>query len=90
MAGAFDRVSIPRLLKRLKRKGVHPKLLKVIESWLGKRYSIVIVDGVSSQPQALSNSVYQGTVLGHCGTATMKILDRQSMKQATRKQFLQI
>lgn len=45
VSGAFDRVSADRLLLKLKAKGVHDQLLKVIGSWLGQRVSLVVVDG---------------------------------------------
>ena len=64
VAGAFDRVSGPRLIDKLAAKGLHPNLLKLLESWLDERSYSVIVDGTSSAPNPLRNSVYQGTVWG--------------------------
>ena len=64
VSGAFDRVSVPRLLSKLAAKGLHPKLVKLIGSWLDERTSVVIVDGPSCTPQPLRNSVFQGTVWG--------------------------
>ena len=62
VSGAFDRVSASRLLEKLRTKGIHWKLLKVIASWIDERTFTVVVDGVSSAPNPLRNSVYQGTV----------------------------
>ena len=64
VAGAFDRVPSERLLSKLRAKGVHPKILKLLEDWLASRCALVIVDGQASKPLTLSNSVFQGTVLG--------------------------
>ena len=41
--GAFDRVRVERLISKLKAKGVHPKLVKLIESWLQERRARVLV-----------------------------------------------
>jgi hypothetical protein len=43
---------------------LHPKLIKLIGSWLDDRSSIVVVNGSTSVPSPLRNSVYQGTVWG--------------------------
>ena len=64
MAGAFDRVDAQRLVLKLQAKGVHQRILKVIESWLGERTAYVCVDGVKSLPFVLRNMVFQGTVWG--------------------------
>ena len=64
VSGAFDCVSADRLGEKLKSKGIHEQLLPLLKSWLAERTAFVIVDGSQSQPQPLSNSVYQGTVLG--------------------------
>ena len=64
VSGAFDRVSAKRLLHKLKTRGVHQSLLKLIESWLGDRTAFVCVDGCLSEGFVLSNMFFQGTVLG--------------------------
>ena len=64
VSGAFDRVPADRLLQKLASKGLHPRLLGVLRSWLGERSAVVIVKGSSSAPRPLRNSVFQGTVWG--------------------------
>ena len=64
VSGAFDRVSSQRLISKLTAKGLHPKIIQLIGSWLDERSYNVIVDGHSGDPQPLRNSVYQGTVWG--------------------------
>lgn len=64
VSGAFDRVPVDRLLAKLRNSGVHPKIVKVIESWLGERSVSVIVDGTTSKVFFINNSVYQGTTWG--------------------------
>ena len=64
VSGAFDRVPAERLIEKLRSKGVHPQIVQLISSWLEDRTAIVIVDGRSSQPTVLANSVFQGTVWG--------------------------
>ena len=64
VSGAFDRVSRARLLEKLKAKDIHPKVLRLLESWLDTRTAEVIVDGCASDPMVLDNSVFQGTVWG--------------------------
>ena len=64
VSGAFDRVCEGRLTDKLERSGLHPRILKLLKSWLEPRSSAVVLDGCSSTPQILQNSVYQGTVWG--------------------------
>ena len=64
VSGAFDRVCERRLGEKLERAGVHPRLCKLLLSWLEPRTSEVVVDGEAAQRKPLKNSVYQGTVLG--------------------------
>ena len=64
VSGAFDRVSNSSLLLKLQQKGVHETILRFLKGWLANRSAFVIVDGASSSPRPLCNSVYQGTVLG--------------------------
>ena len=64
VSGAFDRVSKGRLLAKLEAKGIHPKLVKLISSWLEPRQASVVVAGAKSMPFLIKNMVFQGTVLG--------------------------
>ena len=64
VSGAFDRVSSKLLMETLADRGLHPQVLAVIRSWLEPRSAHVVVDGVQSRECRLSDSVYQGTVLG--------------------------
>ena len=63
-SGAFDRVDHHRLLVKLHSKGLHPRIIRVLESWLRTRSARVVVDGISSSPFDLVDQVYQGTVYG--------------------------
>ena len=62
--GAFDRVRRTRMTQKLRSSGLHPKVVLFLESWIEDRKCVVIVGGQSSRERTLSNSVYQGTVLG--------------------------
>ena len=64
VSGAFDRVSHERLGDKLQLLGLHPDLLKFVQSWLEDRTSEVVVGGQSSGREVLCDSVFQGTVLG--------------------------
>ena len=64
VAGAFDRVNSARLEQKLRHRGVHPDIVRVLVSWLQQRQAHVLVHGQQSQLWQLSNMVYQGTVLG--------------------------
>ena len=64
VAGAFDRVSRERLLAKLIAKGIHPKLVKLIGSWLEPRNASVVIGGATSEPFTIKDLVFQGTVLG--------------------------
>ena len=64
VSGAFDRVSICRLTRKLKRRKIHPTLIEVLTFWLKQRRANVVVSGQQSKETSLSNQVYQGTVLG--------------------------
>ena len=64
VSGAFDRVSSELLMETLADRGLHPQVLAVTRSWLEPRSAHVVVDGVQSRQCMLSDSVYQGTVLG--------------------------
>ena len=64
VAGAFDKVSRKRLLAKLAAKGIHPKLVKLLASWLEPRQATVVVAGVKSNPFCIQDMLFQGTVLG--------------------------
>ena len=64
VAGAFDRVPMERLLAKLRSKGIHPKLVKLIGSWLEPRQASVVIGGTTSKPFLIKDMVFQGTVLG--------------------------
>lgn len=64
VAGAFNRVAASRLVAKLKAKKVHPKLIKVLSSWLRQRAAIVVVGGAHSKEVPITDMVYQGTFLG--------------------------
>ena len=64
VSGAFDRVSSERLLAKLTAKGIHPKMVKLIGSWLEPRSASVVVGGAKSRPFTIKDMVFQGTVLG--------------------------
>ena len=64
VSGAFDRVCKDRLCRKLKMLKLPQKLFFLIASWLDDRVAQVVVDGVSSAPRSLTDSVFQGTVLG--------------------------
>jgi hypothetical protein len=64
VSGAFDRVSRERLLNKLTAKGIHPKLVKLIGSWLEPRRASVVVSGAKSEEFLIKDMVFQGTVLG--------------------------
>ena len=64
VAGAFDRVSRERLMFKLEAKGIDPRIIKVIGSWLEPRTASVVVGGAKSDFFSIHDMVYQGTVLG--------------------------
>ena len=64
VSAAFDRVFTPRMIEKLRSKGVPSKLLDVFMSWLRERTAEVVVNGCSSEQLSLKNMVFQGTVLG--------------------------
>ena len=63
-AKAFDKVDHDLLITKLRRYGVHPKLVKWIESFLCERKQKVVVDGHMSVIALIISGVPQGTVLG--------------------------
>ncbi len=64
VSGAFDRVERDRLCEKLRVSGLHPKVVAFLASWLEDRVSRVVLGGVHSPDEPLTNSVFQGTVLG--------------------------
>ena len=64
VSGAFDRVESTRLRAKLRAAGLHDHVVKFLSSWLEDRVSKVVVGGQASPAEPLTNSVFQGTVLG--------------------------
>ena len=64
VSGAFDRVSRTRLCEKLEATGLHPDAVGFLASWLEDRTSQVVLGGASSAAEPLTDSVFQGTVLG--------------------------
>ena len=64
VSGAFDRVSVARLMSKLRARGAPEDILAVIESWLRKKRAHVIVSGEQSEAMCLEDMVFQGTVWG--------------------------
>ena len=64
ISGAFDRVSTQLLLRKCRAVGVSGKLASFLTGYLAPRQAQVVVDGAASKPMPLTNTVYQGTVLG--------------------------
>ena len=63
VSGAFDRVSRPRLLAKLRASGVDEELVDLLSSWLDAREAVV-VGGEQGDPMELHDMIYQGTVWG--------------------------
>ena len=63
-AKAFDKVDYKLLLKKLHIYGIHPKIIKWIESFLLDRKQAVVFDGHLSILALILSGVPQGTVLG--------------------------
>jgi len=64
VSGAFDRVCMERLVAKLRQKGLHPKVVAVLASWLRQRLANIVVGGDASMDMPLINMVFQGTVSG--------------------------
>ena len=64
VSGAFDRVSRIRLCDKLEATGLHPDAVGFLASSLEDRISQVVLGGASSAMEPLTDSVFQGTVLG--------------------------
>ena len=64
ISGAFDRVCKEYLLAKLNAANVGTKYLNFLDAYLSTREGQVLVEGSSSDLFSISNSVFQGTVLG--------------------------
>ena len=64
ISGAFDRVSRSLLLAKLSQHGVPDQFVDFLNSYLQPREGKVTVEGALSESLALSDMVFQGTVLG--------------------------
>ena len=53
-----------RLTEKLALTGLHPDAVGFLASWLSDRTSKVVLGGCASSAEPLTNSVFQGTVLG--------------------------
>ena len=49
VSGAFDKVSADRMLDKLRKRGVHFRLINIIASWRGQRAANVVVGGEKSE-----------------------------------------
>jgi len=61
---AFDKVSHPKLIYKLKSLGINLQLIQWIEHWLDNRTQIVVVNGQTSTSAPTTSGVHQGSVLG--------------------------
>jgi len=64
IAGAFDRVFKPFLLRKLEARGLQGCYLRFLSSFLDRRFGEVCVEGKKSAQFSLEDEVFQGTVLG--------------------------
>ena len=64
ISGAFDKVFVPYLLTKLHRYGIGGALFNFLRSYLAPRTGQVVVQGTLSDPYEISNTVFQGIVLG--------------------------
>jgi ribonuclease P/MRP protein subunit RPP40 len=63
-AKAFDKVLRERLVRKMKTKGLHPRIVNWIEKWLTGRTQRVCVKSEKSESCPVESGVPQGTVLG--------------------------
>ena len=64
VSGAFDKVEMKRMVRKLRATGLHESLIAIFESWLRTRPANAIVSGDKSETIELANIVFQGTVWG--------------------------
>ena len=64
ISGAFDRVCKEYLLGKLCSADVGPLYLNFLDAYLQPRRAQVVVEGTTSDEFEISNTVFQGTVLG--------------------------
>ena len=64
IAGAFDRVFKPFLLRKLEMRGLQGCYLRLLSSFLDRRFGEACVEGKKSPQFSLEDEVFQGTVLG--------------------------
>ena len=62
---AFDRVSHGLLIDKLHDIGIDTLIIKWISNFLSNRYQMVVVNGDSTSPLAVTSGVPQGSVLVH-------------------------
>ena len=87
VSGAFDRVRKSRIIAKLRKSGLHPKVVRFLESWLDDRTCSVVVGGQCSDPRVLRNSVFQGTVLG---PPLWNIFYRDASNATSRLEFIEV
>ena len=64
VSGAFDRVSVDRLVAKLRAPQIHQKVISVLTFWLRRRTAHVVARGKMSVAMLLKDMVFQGAVLG--------------------------
>ena len=66
ISAAFDRVFKDYLLAKLQSAGIGECFLRFLDAYLQPRKGKVVVEGCASDEFDISNTVFQGTVLGPC------------------------
>ncbi len=66
VSGAFGRVSVETLVRKLRWQGLCESMTGTIEAWLRERAAVVCVGGVQPACSMLRDMVFQGTVFGPC------------------------
>ena len=82
-AKAFDKVDHKLLVKKLTLYGIHPKIVKWIESFLTNRTQSVVVDGTFSLLALIISGVPQGTVLGPIPPPDMENVENRRISVRT-------
>ena len=77
VTAAFDRVDAELLLQKLNHGGIHPRMHRVLESWLGTRKANVIVGGEMSIDIIMKDMIFQGTVFGIYFSVMLGVFFRQ-------------